>query len=149
MLSLVGDDSLCSVHGVARRVAQPDTALVGVQYRQNVELALLRSLGNLWPQSLPKFVPIGFKYIEDNPNYDEKKVVETTYEPNLTKEVIVSSWINQEDVEMYSEYASAIRDYFNQNQARFISGEQDVNDDAVWEEYKAGFEAMGTNLGRD
>ena len=44
---------------------------------------------------------------------------------------------------MYSEYAAAIRDYFNQNQARFISGEQDVNDDAVWEEYKAGFEGLG------
>lgn len=98
---------------------------------------------NLWPQSLPKFLPIGYKFLEDNPNYDEKKAVETTYEPNLTKEVIPSSWINQDDVEMYSEYASAIRDYFTQNQARFISGEQDVNDDAVWEEYKAGFEGLG------
>lgn len=101
------------------------------------------SWGNLWPQSLPKFVPIGFKYIEENPNYDEKKVMEETYEPNLTAEVIETSWIDQDDVEMYSEYASAINDYFNQQQAMFISGEQDVDDDAVWESYKDGFEGLG------
>lgn len=98
---------------------------------------------NLWPQSLPKFVPIGFKYIEENPNYDEKKVMEETYEPNLTAEVIDTPWINQEDVEIYAEYASAIQDYFEGQQAQFISGEKDVNDDAVWEEYKAGFDGLG------
>lgn len=69
--------------------------------------------------------------------------MEEAYEPYLTAEVIESSWIDQDDVEMYSEYASAIQDYFNQQQAMFISGEQDVDDDSVWESYKDGFEGLG------
>ena len=52
------------------------------------------SWGNLWPQSLPKYMPSGFKYIEDNPLYDEKKALEAAYEePYLTKEIVPSFWI--------------------------------------------------------
>lgn len=98
--------------------------------------------GNLWPQSLPKYMPAGFKYIEDNPLYDEKKALEEFYEPNLTEDIIESFWVSLDDVEMYSEIKTSITDYFEQNQAMFISGEQDVTDDAVWEEYIAGFEAL-------
>lgn len=101
------------------------------------------SWGNLWPQSLPKYTPIGFKTIQDNPLYDEKKAVETLYEPNLTKGVIESPWIEMDSVEIYSEYASAINDYFTQQQALFISGEQDVDDDAAWQAYIDGFEGLG------
>lgn len=101
------------------------------------------SWGNLWPQSLPKYTPIGFKTIQDNPLYDEKKAVEELYEPNLTEGVIESPWIEMDSVEIYSEYASAIQDYFDQQQALFISGEKDVDDDAVWEAYKKGFEGLG------
>lgn len=101
------------------------------------------SWGNLWPQSLPKYTPIGFKTIQDNPLYDEKKAVEELYEPNLTEGVIESPWIEMDSVEIYSEYASAIQDYFDQQQALFISGEKDVDDDAVWEAYKKGYEGLG------
>ncbi|MDO4331727.1 MAG: extracellular solute-binding protein [Eubacteriales bacterium] len=101
------------------------------------------SWSNLWPQSLPKYTPIGFKTIQDNPLYDEKKAVEEFYEPNLTEGVIDTPWIEMDSVEIYSEYASAIQDYFDQQQALFISGEQDVDDDAVWEAYKDGFEGLG------
>lgn len=101
------------------------------------------SWGNLWPQSLPKYTPIGFKTIQDNPLYDEKKAVEEFYEPYLTEGVIDTPWIEMDSVEIYSEYASAIQDYFDQQQALFISGEQDVDDDAVWEAYKDGFEGLG------
>ncbi len=101
------------------------------------------SWANLWPQSLPKFTPIGFKYIEDNSLYDEKKAVETTYEPNLTKDVIDTSWIDMDSVEIYSEYATAINDYFTEQQALFISGEKDVDNDAEWQSYVDGFENLG------
>lgn len=101
------------------------------------------SWSNLWPQSLPKYTPIGFKTIQDNPLYDEKKAVEEFYEPNLTADVIDTPWIDMDSVEIYSEYASAIQDYFDQQQALFIAGEQDVDDDAVWEAYKKGFEGLG------
>lgn len=101
------------------------------------------SWSNLWPQSLPKYTPIGFKTIQDNPLYDEKKAVEEFYEPNLTEGVVDTPWIEMDSVEIYSEYASAIQDYFDQQQALFIAGEQDVDDDAVWQAYKDGFEGLG------
>ncbi|MBQ7841510.1 MAG: extracellular solute-binding protein [Lachnospiraceae bacterium] len=101
------------------------------------------SWSNLWPQSLPKYMPIGFEYIEDNPMYDEKKNLEEYYEPYLTEDAIPSFWISLDAVETYSEIATSIQDYFNQQQALFVSGELDVDDDAVWEEYKQGFEDLG------
>ena len=54
--------------------------------------------GNLWPQALPKYLPEGFEFIEENPNYDEKKAVEETYEPNLTENVIPSFWVEMDKV---------------------------------------------------
>ena len=101
------------------------------------------SWSNLWPQSLPKYMPIGFEYIEDNPMYDEKKNLEEYYESYLTEDAIPSFWISLDAVETYSEIATSIQDYFNQQQALFVSGELDVDDDAVWEEYKQGFEDLG------
>lgn len=114
-----------------------DTSTLDAETQEKIAWA------NLWPQSLPKYVPIGFKYIEDNPLYDEKKAVETLYEPNLTEGVIESPWIEMDSVEIYSEYAAAINDYFEQQRALFISGEQDIDDDAAWEAYKDGFEGLG------
>lgn len=104
------------------------------------------SWSNLWPQSLPKFLPMKFgkeHFIEDNPLYDEKKNLEETYEPYLTKDVIPSFWVQPDMVEEYSEIAQSINDYFNEQQALFISGEQDIDDDSVWETYCSGLEAMG------
>ena len=99
--------------------------------------------GNLWPQSLPKYMPSGFKYIEDHPTYNEKKVMEDTYEPYLTKTTIPSFWIPLDKIDRYSDIASALTDYFNQRQAMFISGEMDIDDDAQWQSYVDGLYALG------
>lgn len=101
------------------------------------------SWGNLWPQSLPKYMPSGFKYIEDHPTCNEKKVMEDTYEPYLTKTTIPSFWIPLDKIDRYSDIASALTDYFNQRQAMFISGEMDIDDDAQWESYVDGLYALG------
>lgn len=101
------------------------------------------SWGNLWPQSLPKYMPSGFKYIEDHPTYNEKKVMEDTYEPYLTKTTIPSLWIPLDKIDRYSDIASALTDYFNQRQAMFISGEMDIDDDAQWQSYVDGLYALG------
>lgn len=101
------------------------------------------SWGNLWPQSLPKYMPSGFKYIEDHPTYNEKKVMEDTYEPYLTKTTIPSFWIPLDKIDRYSDIASALTDYFNQRQAMFISGEMDIDDDAQWQSYVDGLYALG------
>lgn len=101
------------------------------------------SWGNLWRQSLPKYMPSGFKYIEDHPTYNEKKVMEDTYEPYLTKTTIPSFWIPLDKIDRYSDIASALTDYFNQRQAMFISGEMDIDDDAQWQSYVDGLYALG------
>lgn len=106
------------------------------------ELEEKLSWSNLWPQSLPKYMPSGFKYIEDKPLYNEKEQLELYYEQWLTDDVIPSFWIPLDKVEIYSEIATSINDYFNQQQALFISGEQDVDDDAAWQSYLDGFDGL-------
>lgn len=101
------------------------------------------SWNNLWPQALPKYVPSGFKYIEDNPLYDEKSAMEKLYEPNLTKEIIPSFWVSLENIDKYSDIATAISEYFTQKQAMFVTGELDVNDDATWNSYVDGLYSLG------
>lgn len=101
------------------------------------------SWSNLWPQSLPKYLPSGFEFIEENPVYDEKGALEETYEPYLTEEVIPKFWIPLDQVDRYSDIATAIQDYFNQQQAMFVSGEMDVDDDATWQAYVDGYYALG------
>jgi len=101
------------------------------------------SWSNLWPQALPKYLPAGFEFIEDNPLYDEKKAMEEIYEPNLTEEIIPSNWIALDDIDRYSDISTALTDYFNQQQALFVTGEQDVNDDAQWKAYVDGLYSLG------
>ena len=90
------------------------------------------SWSNLWPQSLPKYLPSGFEFIEENPVYDEKGTLEETYEPYLTEEIVPKFWIPLDQIDRYSDIATAIQDYFDQQQAMFVSGEMDVDDDATW-----------------
>ena len=99
--------------------------------------------GNLWPQALPKFLPLDFELKQDDPLFNEKKAMEEFYEPYLTEHIIESAWVDMDSVEIYSEYATAIRDYFRQNQAQFIAGELDVDDDATWQAYCDGYKGLG------
>ncbi len=114
-----------------------DTATLPADQQEEV------SWSNLWPQALPKYMPVGFKFVEDNPLYDEKKAMEQTYEANLTKEVIPTNWIALDDIDRYSDISTALNDYFNQQQALFVTGEQDINDDAQWQAYVDGLYALG------
>jgi putative aldouronate transport system substrate-binding protein len=98
---------------------------------------------NLWPQALPKYMPSGFKYIEDNPLYDEKKAMEKIYEPDLTESVVPSFWVGLDSIDRYSDIATAVVDYFSQQQALFVTGELDVNNDADWKSYVDGLYALG------
>lgn len=98
---------------------------------------------NLWPQSLPKYLPADFTFKEDNPLYDEKKAVETAYEPYLTKDIISTGWIAANDIDKYSDLAAALQDYFEQQQAMFVSGQLDINDDAAWNAYVDGMKSLG------
>lgn len=110
--------------------------------------------GNLWPQSLPKYIPAGFKVKEEVPVFDETEVRDEVYGPYLTDKVIESYWVTAEQAADMSEYQTAIEDYVTQCQAKWVAGQSDINAD--WdgyieqlgklglEEYKAmRFEAIG------
>lgn len=101
------------------------------------------SWNNLWPQSVPKYLPAGFKFLEDNPTFDEKKALENAYEPYLTKEIIPSFWVPVDKIDQYADIATAIVDYFTQQQALFITGQLDPNDDAQWKAYADGLYGLG------
>ncbi len=100
---------------------------------------------NLWPQSLPKFMPVGFKFEEDHPLYDEKKAVEKAYADKLTSGIVSKNWVSADDASNYAELSTALKNYFSEQQAQFISGEQDVNDDAQWKAYVDGMNSLGLN----
>lgn len=101
------------------------------------------SWANLWPQAVSKYMPAGFRLVEENPDYDEKDAVEKIYEPNLTEGVIEENWIDMDSIDTYADISTAIRDYFEQQQAMFVAGEQDINDDATWQAYVDGMYALG------
>jgi putative aldouronate transport system substrate-binding protein len=61
----------------------------------------------------------------------------------LTKEVIPTNWIALDDIDRYSDISTALKDYFNQQQALFVTGELDVNDDSQWKEYVDGLYSLG------
>jgi len=69
--------------------------------------------------------------------------MENIYEPNLTKEVIPTNWIALDDIDRYSDVSTALTDYFSQQQALFVTGELDVNDDTQWKEYVDGLYSLG------
>lgn len=101
------------------------------------------SWSNLWPQALPKYLPADFKFLEDNPEYKEKDVMQEIYEPYLTKGIIVNPWIGLDDVDRYADISTALQDYFTQQQALFVTGERDINNDAQWEDYVKGLHSLG------
>lgn len=101
------------------------------------------SWGNLWPQSLPKYLPADFEFVEDNPLYKEHDALEEKYEPYLTKNVIPSFWVDLDKVDLYADINTAITDYFTQQQAMFITGELDIDDDAAWQAYVDGIKNLG------
>lgn len=101
------------------------------------------SWSNLWPQSLPKYLPADFEFVEEHPMYDEKKATEEAYEANLTKEIIPSYWIDLDKIDTFSDTNTAIKDFFEQQQAQFVCGELDIDNDADWQAYVDGMYSLG------
>lgn len=90
------------------------------------------SWANLFPQSLPKYVPLGFKMISDPMPYEEKDEVEAKYEGHLTGK-LPSYWIPLEQADEMSEIQTAIGDYIEQTVAQWISGQADL--ESGWDAY--------------
>lgn len=100
--------------------------------------------GNLWLQSLPKYIPVEVKIAPAaglDPDYDEKKVGDTLYEPYLEELPLPSVWVSQADTERMSILQTDIKALVDQKTAEWISGEKDI--DAEWDAYCAQLNTMG------
>ncbi len=96
---------------------------------------------NLWPQSLPKYLPKGFALIEDVPMFKEKPVVDKQYEPFLTKSIIPTYWANAEDASSMAELQTSIKNYLDQKIAEWVSGQEDI--DKGWDSYIKQLDNLG------
>gem|GEM_PF-1464589 len=92
------------------------------------------SWGALFPQALPKYVPSGFRFKEDVPNYEEKPPADKLYEPYLT-EAIPKYWIHPDNAAAMADLQLSIRDFLVQKVAEWVSGQEDI--EADWDNYLA------------
>jgi len=100
--------------------------------------------GNLWLQSLPKYIPVDVKIapVEGKlPDYSEKDTADALYEPYLETNPLPNVWLSAEDSEKMATLQTDIKSYVDQKVAEWISGEADVN--AEWDAYCAQLETLG------
>lgn len=97
--------------------------------------------GNLWPQSLPKYIPAGFKIKEDVEVYNETKYRDELYMPYLTEKCIPDTWPDMENMDELSELQTSITDYITQCQAKWISGQADI--ETGWDAYLEQLDKLG------
>ena len=100
--------------------------------------------GNLWPQSLPKYGPAGFKIKEEVEAYQETPPRDALYEPYLTEYCIPDEWPDLDTSEELSELQTSIKDYLSDRQAKWVAGVVDI--EADWDSYLAQLDAL--NLDR-
>ncbi len=103
------------------------------------ELIELYSWYNLYPQSLPRYIPLGFKYGGVKPN--EKELVEEIYDPYLTQHAVPKYWVQADVSAELSDIENAIVDYIDQNAAIWISNQASIEDE--WEAYKTQLDKFG------
>ena len=96
--------------------------------------------GNLYPQALPKNVPLGFKLITTPELYDEKEELEAKYEGHLTG-TLPAYWIPLEEADELSEIQNAIKEYIEQTVAQWIAGQKDI--DSEWDAYCEQLNTLG------
>ncbi len=101
----------------------------------------LYSWGNLYPQSLPRYIPLGFKFAEKVERFDEKAAVEELYEPYLTEHIVPSYWVDADQSAELSDISTAITEYVDQKTAAWISGQADIEKE--WESYKEQLNKFG------
>lgn len=98
------------------------------------------SWANLFPQSLPHYLPQGFKFKEDVPMYPEKDKADEVYKPYLT-EAIPSYWVSIDDSAKFSDIQTSLRDFIAQKAAEWIAGQSDIDKD--WDSYLDQLDTLG------
>ncbi len=95
---------------------------------------------NIYPQSLPRYVPTDFKFKERVEIFKEKDNVSRVYKDNLAEHRVPSYWATAEQSAKLSDYQTAIQDYITEQTAQWIAGQGDV--DADWAAYEAQLEKL-------
>ncbi len=73
--------------------------------------------------------------------YQETVPRDALYEPYLTENIVPTGWPNLDNAEELSELQTAIKDYVSQCQAKWVSGQSDINAD--WDGYLAQLDKLG------
>lgn len=95
---------------------------------------------NLFPQALPRNIPVGFKPLQDPPMFDEKAVVNERYKDHLTGKV-PAYWVPLEQADEMGEIQNALKEYMEQCVAKWIAGQADVDEE--WDGYCDYLETLG------
>lgn len=98
------------------------------------------SWSNMWAQSLPHFFPLDFKVQQDNPTYDEKGAADKVLQSSLVGPIPIA-WVKAEDATTYADISTAIKDYIQQKQAQWITGQANVEEE--WSNYCAQLDKLG------
>ncbi len=95
---------------------------------------------NLWPQSLPRFIPLGFKFREPE-KYREKDITDELYGPYLLEDPVPPYWVPEDVSAELSDISTAITSYVDQKTAAWISGQADVEKE--WDTYLKQLDRFG------
>lgn len=99
--------------------------------------------GNLFFQSIPKFIPFQTKFLPaagSPEEYKEKDIVDALYGPYLIEpDPLV--WASEEDAKRLSILQTDIDKFVNDKIANWVSGQANI--DAEWEDYLAQLEKLG------
>lgn len=95
---------------------------------------------NLFPQSIPRYIPANYKLKEDLPPFPEKDTVDAAYASSLINPV-PKYWVDPDSAAELSDLQTALEAYMSQKLAQWISGQGDVEKE--WEEYKAYLSSLG------
>ena len=139
------DNAVMSQNGVLDEVVfkQEDGSYTKVDVTKlSEDVQKANDWGNLWPQSLPKYIPAGFKIKEEvEPIYNETEYRDSLYEPYLTEKCVPDEWPDLENSEEIAELATSIKDYITQCQAKWVAGQSDINAD--WDGYLEQLDKLG------
>lgn len=96
--------------------------------------------GNMFTQSMPKYIPRGFKVKDTVPVYKEKEIVDAMYKPFLD-EAPPLAWVAEDAVKRISVIETDAKNYIEKKEAEWISGQKDV--DAEWDAFLKELETIG------
>lgn len=96
---------------------------------------------HMFPWTIPSY-SVDYTVDEGVQRYSEQDVAAEEYGPYMTP-VRPKFWVDLESGADYADISVPITEHFTTQQAQFIFGELDVDDDAVWNDYVSGMKDMG------